>query len=190
MSISTAAVAGQILLWLGFLGGAFVSVLRLENAEAPWQTIPWPLYGLFAAIGVAGVVLLRIDKAAQRAHSASSEDGLEKVTQYLSQAAGKVATLAAQLQDMTCEQVLEYIDDDCGPLLAEFADGRMLISDRFGTSIFAEVMTEFASGERYLNRAWSAAADGYVDEVEASVGYANDFLTAAVHSLSKAQRMQ
>ena len=26
-------------------------------------------------------------------------------------------------------------------------------------------MTSFATGERYLNRVWSASADGYVDEV-------------------------
>jgi hypothetical protein len=26
-------------------------------------------------------------------------------------------------------------------------------------------MSSFAAGERYLNRVWSASADGYVDEV-------------------------
>jgi len=28
-------------------------------------------------------------------------------------------------------------------------------------------MSHFASGERYLNRVWSASADGYIDEVSA-----------------------
>jgi len=27
------------------------------------------------------------------------------------------------------------------------------------------VMSMFAAGERYLNRVWSASADGYIDEV-------------------------
>jgi hypothetical protein len=29
---------------------------------------------------------------------------------------------------------------------------------------YAELMDRFAAGERQINRAWSAAADGYLDE--------------------------
>ena len=106
----------------------------------------------------------------------------------LSKASERVANLRGSLDDMSCEDVLEYIDEQCAPLLSEFADGRMSISNRFGIKRYAEVMTEFASGERYLNRAWSAAADGYVDEVDASVGHANAFLLAAVNSLQNASQ--
>jgi len=31
---------------------------------------------------------------------------------------------------------------------------------------YANIMSPFAIGERLLNRAWSASADGYVDEVK------------------------
>ena len=47
-------------------------------------------------------------------------------------------------------------------------------------------MTEFASGERYLNRAWSAAADGYVDEVVHSIHASRLFLDAACMRLDAA----
>ena len=30
-------------------------------------------------------------------------------------------------------------------------------------------MSKFAAGERYLNRVWSTAADGYIDEAHASL---------------------
>jgi hypothetical protein len=30
---------------------------------------------------------------------------------------------------------------------------------------YADVMSAFAAGERYINRVWSASTDGYVDEV-------------------------
>jgi len=30
---------------------------------------------------------------------------------------------------------------------------------------YADVMSNFAAGERYINRVWSASTDGYVDEV-------------------------
>ena len=64
--------------------------------------------------------------------------------------------------------------------------------NRFGTAVFAAVMTEFASGERYMNRAWSASswADGYVDELEESVQYARTFFEAAVNELAKASGTQ
>lgn len=187
MQLSSMAIAGQVLLWLGFLGGSFAAVRNLENDEAPWQSIPWVMYGGSALVGVVGVVCLRKDKADQRSKSAASETGIDSVRELLSQSAGKVAELRSNLSNMTCEEVLEYIDEQCGPLLAEFADGRMVISNRFGSATFAAVMTEFASGERYLNRAWSAAADGYVDEVEASVKNADIFMAAAVQELSAAE---
>lgn len=186
MQFTPAFLGGQALLWLGFLGGSFAAVLRLENEAAPWQTVPWLPYILSAAVGVAGVVLLRREKAAQSSESAASEGGFELVTSSLADSASKVAQLKSQLDEMTCEEVLEYIDTECVPSLADFADARMVISNRFGTAKYAEVMTEFASGERYLNRAWSAAADGYVDEVERSVGHANTFIAAAQAKLETA----
>jgi len=36
---------------------------------------------------------------------------------------------------------------------------------RFGLPAYAGIMTEFATAERSINRAWSASADGYIDEV-------------------------
>ena len=35
----------------------------------------------------------------------------------------------------------------------------------FGIQNYADVMSNFAAGERYINRVWSASTDGYVDEV-------------------------
>jgi hypothetical protein len=35
-------------------------------------------------------------------------------------------------------------------------------------------MSHFAGGERYLNRVWSASADGYIDEVNAYLTKAHE----------------
>jgi len=188
MNFNPQFIAGQVLLWIGFLGGAFFSVLRLEEPDAAWSTIPWGYYGVSALVGIGGVVLLRLHKAAQAVDGESAGAELTAVRESLSKVSEHVTNLRSNLDNMSCEDVLEYIDEECAPLLAEFADGRMSISNRFGTKRYAEVMTEFASGERYLNRAWSAAADGYVDEVGASVGHANTFLLAAVASLQSASQ--
>src|SRR5690606_7273795 len=76
-------VLGQVLLWVGFLGGAFASVMRLENESAPWQTIPWELYLGGAAVGCVGVALIRRAKAARRKQSATSAAGMDEVAEHL-----------------------------------------------------------------------------------------------------------
>lgn len=46
-----------------------------------------------------------------------------------------------------------------------FADARDSMKHLFGIQSYAEVMSSFAAGERYINRVWSASTDGYIDEV-------------------------
>ncbi|MDZ7770818.1 MAG: hypothetical protein U5K38_18035 [Woeseiaceae bacterium] len=43
-------------------------------------------------------------------------------------------------------------------------------------------MSEFAAGERYINRVWSASADGYDGE-------AADYIAKAAHQFRDAQSM-
>lgn len=182
------AILGQILLWFGFLGGSLACVLRLENEDDKWSTIPWGMYAAGTAIGIVGVVLIRIDKASRSAASADSESDFETVRDSLQAVAQRIAGLHDKLDEMTCEDVLKFIDEQCVPPCADFADGRQVLVNRFGTALFAAVMTEFASGERYMNRAWSASADGYVDEVEKCVQYARTFFEAAVNTLNEASQ--
>lgn len=180
------AILGQILLWVGFLGGSLACVFQLEKEDDKWSTIPWGMYSAGAAIGIVGVVLLRKDRASKSAASAGSESDFELVRDSLESVAKRMATLCEKLDEMTCEDVLTYIDEQCVAPCADFADGRQLLVNRYGTAVFAAVMTEFASGERYMNRAWSASADGYVDEVEKSLNYARRFFEAAVNELTNA----
>ncbi|RMF38832.1 MAG: hypothetical protein D6753_15150 [Planctomycetota bacterium] len=176
---------GQVLLWSGFIAGALVSVQNVEIESAPWKTVRWGYYAFAIGVGTAGVGLLRWEKRRHRVAAAADQAGIDAVHAWLNQACQRVSELADKLDDMTCEQVLDYIDHQCVPVMIEFADNRTVIAHRFGTRAFAAIMTEFASGERYLNRAWSAAADGYVDEVERSVGHAVRFLSQAAAEFDK-----
>ena len=49
--------------------------------------------------------------------------------------------------------------------LNRFVSVRDAMKSAYGLPGFAAVMGPYAGGERYLNRVWSASADGYVDEV-------------------------
>ena len=51
--------------------------------------------------------------------------------------------------------------------IISFVEARESIGHVYGLAAYADIMSYFASGERYLNRVWSASADGYIDEVAA-----------------------
>ena len=48
--------------------------------------------------------------------------------------------------------------------LRRFADARESMVHLFGLQTYADIMSSFAAGERYINRVWSSSADGYDDE--------------------------
>ena len=50
---------------------------------------------------------------------------------------------------------------------------------------YGEVMTDFAAAERYLNRVWSASADGYIDEVNEYLEKASNQFAACLDKTNK-----
>ena len=176
---------GHTLLWVGFLGAAFVSVSRLENADDKWATIPWGYYFTGVAIGVAGIVCLR--KAQQIDHA--DEERTEAEFSVVQESLAHLTTTVGDLCDHTPgpSEVVRRIDEQCAESFLEFADARQAMVKRFGLTVYADVMTEFASAERYVNRSWSAAADGYVDEVSSSLQRARVHLHAAGDLLAAAE---
>ena len=88
----------------------------------------------------------------------------------------------------TPSEVVHFIDTQCVDPLAEFADSRQAMVKRFGMKVYADVMTEFASAERMVNRSWSAAADGYVDEVDKCLKMACEHFARADELLTAAEQ--
>ncbi|MDA1230072.1 MAG: hypothetical protein O2856_04800 [Planctomycetota bacterium] len=165
-------------MWAGFLAAAYSSVCQLEQTDDRWATIPWLWYGAAMMVGTTGIIFLRAAKQQDHADDAKTEAQYSIVRQSLEAIALAVGRLC----------------DQCAEPFSDFADSRQSLVRRFGMKVYADVMTEFASAERYVNRAWSAAADGYVDEVKSSLvrahGHlrtAKDLLTVAEHGLSDSQ---
>lgn len=178
---------GQVLLWIGFLGAALTTVSNLEVKEEPWSSISWWRYAGWMLLGWSGVAVLRVGRASRQSHPEEAGMELESVVAKLQQCSVAMdQNLAASIDSLTCEKVLDIIDRQLAPMLIEFADQSKCIAEGLGTGPFSQIMSEFASGERYMNRAWSAAADGYVDEVTRSVRIANDFLKAAADHANSA----
>jgi len=176
---------GRIMLWLGFLVAAFTSVLKLEQDDK-WQTIPWSIYLPAIAVGFAGIVLSKCKSDSEQSWAENSQSQFKNASASLLQLANLIAD-AKELPDRTPQQTLHWIDSHCNEPLAEFANSRQSIVDPFDMKTYADVMTEFASAERYINRSWSAAADGYIDEINRCIEIAHQHLEEAKRLLQSAE---
>jgi len=170
-----------LLIIAAFLVGSFLSVL--DPVTVQWQ---WMIPAL--AVGAVGLIIHR-----RAAHSEASDD------QRLS---GNIQTLSVSLQNILAnlEEMAQRKDDlptyearfEIDRLFREdldnFAEARESIIHVYGIRHYADVMSNFAAGERYINRVWSASTDGYVDEVTTYIERArNQFREADRHFKSLAQ---
>ena len=73
--------------------------------------------------------------------------------------------------------------------LRRFADARESMVHLFGLQTYADIMSHFAAGERYINRVWSASADGYDEEADSYLEKASrQFAIAQEQLLAAAAR--
>ncbi len=175
---------GQLCLWCGFIGGALVAVRSEEIAEHPMATVTWWLYGVFIAVGVVGVVLLRRCQQTTAGDVERIEAEYSTLTSSMETMLTEIADLRDRCLSMAPSAIVRFIDERLAPPLSDFADSRNALIRRHGLNAFGDVMTQFASGERFTNRAWSAAADGYLDEVKRSVDRADLHLQEAANKMA------
>ena len=83
-------------------------------------------------------------------------ESISNVVSDLRDVSGGVATKGDELRD--------WIDQKLRTDLRRFADARESMIHLFGLQVYADIMSSFAAGERYINRVWSASADGYDGE--------------------------
>lgn len=151
-----------------------------------WATINWAWYLISAGICVAGVCFLRIGKKSAVGKTGKVEANLSQIKAHLANAVNNSETLSNTMKDYKPRQILNFIEENLLEDLDGFAEGRDSITDEHGLEVFAKVMTQFASGERAINRAWSASADGYVDEAATCVAHGLAMLKSAQKMLEAA----
>lgn len=164
-----------LLIFGAFLAGAFLSVLDP-------RTVNWNLLVPVLLVGAVGLWLYR-----------KAQHGESRAEHMLS---GNIGTLGASLDnilanleklhgrkaDLPTYEARFEIDKLFRDDLTNFAEARESMIHVFGMQNYADVMSNFAAGERYINRVWSASTDGYVDEVNAYIDRALDqFREAHAH---------
>ena len=85
-------------------------------------------------------------------------------------------------------ELRDRIDTKLRPDLIRFVDARESMVHLFGLQTYADIMSHFAAGERYINRVWSSSADGYDLEAERYLGKAEERFADAQQQLNEAAR--
>ncbi len=164
---------GYFLVVAGFLGGAYATSLDVQNVN-------WTLFAVTAAAGIIGLIIYKQQVAAM----ARSETVLETNRVELRESIANVVEDLRAINEgkLTRGAVLrDRIDLKLREDLRRFADARESMVHLFGLQTYADIMSNFAAGERYINRVWSASADGYDEE-------ADSYLTKAAEQFDEAKK--
>jgi len=169
---------GYFLVAAGFLGGAFATSLDVKNVD-------WLLFGGTAGSALIGLFIYKRQLSAL----ARSEEVLEVNRVELRESISNVVNDLGDIigGDLTQGAVLrDRIDLKLRDDLRRFADARESMVHLFGLQTYADIMSNFAAGERYINRVWSASADGYDEEANAYLKRAEGQFDEARQQLLKA----
>lgn len=154
-----------LLVMAAFLAGAFLSVL--DPTEVNW---PWMLAVL--AVGAVALTLYRRAHHAEASaeHKVSGHFGTLKTS--LDHIVENLEALNRGAEELPVHEARFEIDRRFRDDLNRFVEARESMIHVFGLQPYADVMSAFAAGERYVNRVWTASVDGYVDEVRMYLGKA------------------
>ncbi len=151
---------GYLMITLGFLAGSLTAVVDEEQ-------IRWDHFALAFILGVAGVACVRISDRRENLHEGKLASNMQAVETSLDRIVKNMTGLNAEKASINTYDVRHRIDELFTDDLNTFVEARESIAHTHSLNDYADVMSSFAAGERYLNRVWSASTDGYIDEVNA-----------------------
>lgn len=149
---------GYFLLTGGFLAGAYSTSLDVDSVN-------WRLFILAAVAAVAGLVLLKRQASAHARSGTVLEVNRNELRESISNVVRDIEGLTHAEADEGAA-LRDEIDLKLRTDLRRFADARESMVHLFGLQTYADIMSSFAAGERYVNRVWSASADGYGAEAD------------------------
>ncbi len=145
-----------------FLSGAFISVL--DPTQINWN---WMVPVLI--LGITALFLYRKAHHVEARASHRLSGNLQILDASLKNILDNLETINADSFKLPVYEARFEIDHLLREDLNNFANARESMKHVFGLQGYANVMSAFAAGERYINRVWSASTDGYVDEVHAYI---------------------
>ena len=171
--------AGYLIVSLAFLACAYLS--SLDEKIVLWQP-----FAMLMGIGAIGLLLVF------RGHKNVAKSEQTKTTNLLI-VINSLKSIVEKITDLSAGKeaiqdpyhVRHKIDALFMELINDFVEARDSITHTYGIKSYTEVMSHFAGGERYLNRVWSASADGYIDELKIYIDKAKDQFVLAQECMQK-----
>ena len=171
---------GYLMITFGFLAGSLAAVV--DQISVQWTYF---VAGLLA--GAVGVALVRIGQRQESRAQGKLTSNIQSIETSLGRIVENMTRLNKEKLSINTYDVRHRIDELFVEDLNIFVQTRQSIAHTYGLGAYADVMSCFAAGERYLNRVWSASADGYIDEVNAYLDKAQEQF---VDSLEKIRRLK
>ncbi len=158
---------GYLVITIGFLAGSLVAILDKENVQ-------WCYFIAALAFGAVSIVFVRIGGHQEKRADGKLATNMQAIEASLSRIVQNITRLNKEKQSIDTYQIRNRIDELFIEDIDAFIQARESIAHVHGLAAYADVMSCFAAGERYLNRVWSASADGYIDEVNAYLDKAQE----------------
>lgn len=141
---------------------------KLPESGAEWPTTV-PMFLLGCLISVVGLVLWRRGVAQATAQSAAPGAGGSDAVALLGDLMEPARAFAAECGSMALGPLNARVDGLLSSYILPFAEVRQTLIHRFGMDEGAQILVTMAYGERMLNRAWSASADGHIQEARGCI---------------------
>ena len=151
-----------LILFASFLAGAFLT--SLDPREMNWA---W--YVPVLALGLAALFMHRKAVNSETRSGDRLAGNMDVLQTALARILENLEQLNARGDDLPVYEARFEIDRLFREDLNDFAEARESMIHVFGMQDYADVMSNFAAGERYINRVWSASTDGYIDEVRSYI---------------------
>lgn len=148
-----------LLITLSFLAGAFVTSLNAVQVN-------WAIFLPILGVGIIGVALLKRTSSGEAKSEEKLSGNINVLQTSLDNIVRNLNELNEQRETLPTYEARFEIDRRFRDDLFQFAEARQSMVHLFGLQEYANIMSAFAAGERYINRVWSASTDGYVDEVK------------------------
>jgi len=171
-------LTGLVFLFAGFLAGAYFATREIDAVD-------WHSFAPAAGAMLVGLALVRVDAARSRGEGERHDLHVETLSDAIGAIVAKLGAMNAARATIGVYDVHGRLDAELVADLDRFVQSRESLIPRYGLQRYADVMSAFAGGERNVNRAWSASADGYVDEVWACLDRAERLMTDARDQLAR-----
>ncbi|MBL8680913.1 MAG: hypothetical protein JNK05_17160 [Myxococcales bacterium] len=165
--------------WVQYLG---MTVAMLGGAT--WPAPKWSIVAVGILILCAGILWARRARASTTAQSAEGarEKPLDYARQRVTEALERTRALRATAESAELTAIAAGAEAIVRECVEAVAKAQEAIAAAHGFNAYAEIMTPFAAGERWLNRAWSAASDGHRGEATHSLDRAIEHIERATRA--------